>query len=231
MSLAHALTAPAFATLTAWFSPAFPVGAFSYSHGLEALHAAGGLEDRAAAQAAIGFAVTAGGGRADLILLCHAYRRAAEGDGAAVRALAALGSALAPSAERQLETLRQGEAFAEVVTAAWALDGTAADMLAHRPLPHPVAVGVAGAAASLPLGALASAHGLAFAANLISAAVRLVPLGQTDGQRLTRALAGTVESTVAHALASDLDDLGTASLGLDLASMAHECQEVRLFRS
>lgn len=215
------------ALLAAWFSPSCPVGAFSYSHGLETLHQHGGLNTRAEAEHAVATALTAGAGRSDIVLLAEAYRAAEGRDPARLAAARTIGAALAPSAERQLETLRQGEAFADLIDAVWPL----ATPLAARPMPHPVAVGAAGAGHGVPLAPLAYAYAIGFAANLISAAVRLVPLGQTDGQRITAALAPVAALAVDDALDAPFDDIGSATLGLDLASMAHECQEVRLYRS
>jgi urease accessory protein len=217
--------AATFARLAAWFSPAFPVGAFSYSHGLEALEEAGALQGRADAEAAIAVALADGGGWSDLVLLAAAWRAERDGDAAAAEEVRALAVALAPSAERWLETVRQGNAFAEMVAA---LGGGAA---AKGDLAYPVAVGLAGARHGVPLGPLAHGFALAFVANLVSAAVRLVPLGQTDGQRLVQALGPLAAETARRALSATLDDLGSAAIGLDVASMRHECQEVRLFRS
>jgi urease accessory protein len=98
-------------------------------------------------------------------------------------------------------------------------------------MPIPVVAGAAGGLHSVPLGPLAQAYLSAFAANLVSAAVRLVPLGQTDGQRVTAALMPVVAAVAREAVDASLEDVGGASIGLDLASMRHENQEVRLFRS
>lgn len=224
--LAEGIDAATFARLAAWFSPAFPVGAFAYSHGLEALEEAAALRNRADAEAVIAVALAEGGGWSDLVLLAAAWRAERDGDNGAGEEVRALALALAPSAERWSETVRQGNAFAEMVVA------LTADAIAGRgDLPYPVAVGIAGARRGVALGPLAHAFALGFVASLVSAAVRLVPLGQTDGQRLTRDLAPLAAETARAALAATLDDVGGAAIGLDVASMRHECQEVRLFRS
>lgn len=224
--LAEGIDAATFAHLAAWFSPAFPVGAFSYSHGLEALEEAGAIRNRADAEAVIAVALAEGGGWGDLVLLAAAWRAERDDDAVAAHEVRSLALALAPSAERWGETVRQGNAFAEMVDA---LTGDA--VAARGDLPYPVAVGIAGARRGVPLGPLAHAFALGFVANLVSAAVRLVPLGQTDGQRLVRDLAPLAAETARAALGATLDDVGGAAIGLDLASMRHECQEVRLFRS
>ena len=216
------------AMLLAWFSPALPVGAFSYSHGLETMVEDGAIHDRAGAFAAIEAALVHGAGRSDAVLLAHAYRAAAAGDTARFGEIRALALALSPSRERHEEAVRQGNAFVEITGAVWPGQNLVGE---DDAVPFPIAVAAAGAAHGIALGALSQAFVTAFAANLVSAAVRLVPLGQTDGQRLTRDLAPVAAEVARTARAAPLDDVGGFVLGLDLASMRHECQEVRLFRS
>ena len=71
----------------------------------------------------------------------------------------------------------------------------------------------------------------ALTANWISAGVRLIPLGQTDGQRVLAALEDAVAATAARALTTPLDELGTCAFRADIAGMKHETQYTRLFRS
>lgn len=216
------------ALLLAWFSPALPIGAFSYSHGLERLCEDGAIRDRASAEAVVSAALTAGGGWSDAVLLAAAHRAATAGDRTAFDEAAALAMALQPSRERYEEAVRQGTAFLEITDTVWPgqamVDGGGEAAL-------PVAVAAAGAAHRVPLRPLLLAFLTAFAANLVSAAVRLVPLGQTDGQRLTRDLAPVAARVAAAAEGATLADVGGMALGLDVASMRHEYQEVRLFRS
>jgi urease accessory protein len=218
----------ALSLLLAWFSPSFPVGAFTYSHGLERLEADGALAGRAATEEAVRLALTDGSGRSDAIVLCHAHRAAAAGDAGELDAVRDLALALCPTAERREEAVRQGNAFAATVDAVW--PGRIA--LSRRgDMPVPVAAGAAGALNGVPLVPLAHAYLSAFTANLVSAAVRIIPLGQTDGQRITAALMPEVAAVARAAAAAPLDAVGSAAVGLDLASMRHETQEVRLFRS
>ncbi|MEM8753057.1 MAG: urease accessory UreF family protein, partial [Pseudomonadota bacterium] len=161
-------------TLATWLSPGFPVGAFAYSHGLETATAERTVRDVATTEAWIGDVLVSGGGRTDAILLAASHRAASAGE--PVDGIAELAAALAPSAERRLETEAQGAAFAETVGAVWGLSAGAA--------PYPVAYGRAAAEIGAPLGVAAALFLNAFAANLVSAAVRLVPLGQTEGQRI-----------------------------------------------
>jgi urease accessory protein len=143
-----------------------------------------------------------------------------------------LASALAPSKERHLEATSQGRAFIEAIQAAWpcaALDRLAA--LWHGPVAYPAAVAVAAAGHGIPLTPALHAFLHAATANLISAGVRLIPLGQTDGQRLLAALETAIAATAERAMATPLDDIGSAAFRADLASMRHETQYTRLFRS
>lgn len=205
--------------LHAWLSPAFPVGAFAYSHGLEWAVEAGDIRDEASALVWLRDVLRHGTGRTDAILLRHAMR--AHDDPAALADLADLALAAAPSRERRAETGDQGAAFA-LAAAPWG--GVAA-------APYPVAVGaLAGRHGVAPALAVA-AYLQAFAANLISAAVRLVPLGQTAGLRLLAALQDEALAITAATATATLDDIGGCAFRSDIAAMRHETQYTRLFRS
>ncbi len=219
--------------LHAWLSPAFPVGAYSYSHGLEWAVDAGLVRDRAGLESWLATILRHGGGWQDAVLLAHAHRTVAAGDEAAWLALRDLAQAWAPTAELALETRAQGEAFAAAGLASWPdPDGRLPALLADGPgLTYPLAVGAVAAAHLVPLPLVLPAYLQAFAANLVSAAVRAVPLGQTDGQQALAALEPVVAEVAARAPSCALDDLGTAALMVDLCSMRHETQYTRLFRS
>jgi urease accessory protein len=218
--------------LMAWLSPAYPVGAFSYSSGIEWAVEAGDITDAASLERWLAVMIGEGGGFCDAVFLVHAHRAAAAGDDAALRAVAELAAAFAPSKERHLETTAQGRAFLETTRAAWpcaALDRLLA--VWDGAVALPIAVGVASAGHDMPLAPVLHAYLQAMAANLVSAGVRLVPLGQTDGQRVLAALEPVVAATAERALVTALDEVGSASFRADLASMRHETQYTRLFRS
>jgi urease accessory protein len=220
--------------LFAWLSPAFPVGAYTYSHGLEWAIEEGTVTGPAPLQAWIGDVLRHGGGRTDAILLAAAWRAAATGDHAGLREVAELAVAIQPSRERHLEITAQGRAFLDTVTASWPsarLKALAALLPAGTPVAYPVAVALAVAAEGVPLKPALAAFAGAFVANLVSAGVRAIPIGQTDGQRIIAALAPAVEETAGRAETASLDDLGGAALRADIASMKHETQYTRLFRS
>ena len=216
----------------AWLSPAFPVGAFSYSSGIEWAVEAGDVVDAPSLQRWLAVVLTGGGGFCDAVLFVHAHRAAATHDDALLGATAELAVALSPSRERHLETTAQGRAFLDAVRGAWpcaALDRLAAAW--NGPVAYPVAVGVTAAGHAVPLAPALHALLHATAANLISAGLRLIPLGQTDGQRVLATLEATLAAAAARAMATALDDIGGAAFRADIASMRHETQYTRLFRS
>jgi len=218
--------------LIAWLSPSYPVGAFSYSGGLEYAVEAGDVTDADALRRWIAVIIAEGGGFCDAVLFAHAHRAAAGRDDMALRVVAELAAALSPSRERHLETTAQGRAFIEVTQAAWpcaALDALVAAW--PGPYGYPVAVATAAAGHGIELRPALLAFLHAVAANLVSAGVRLVPLGQTAGQHVIAALESVIADTAARALATALDDVGSAALRADLASLRHETQYTRLFRS
>jgi urease accessory protein len=228
---AEALASATLARLMIWLSPAFPVGGYSYSHGLEWAVAEGGIADRPALVQWVEDVLVHGAGRSDVILLAAAWRAVVAGDGRRLGQAAELAGALVPSAERRLETLAQGRAFLDAVLAVWPLPLLDGLWVEGAEVAYPVAVGACAAAHGLPLFATALAFCQAFAAGLVSAGVRLIPLGQTDGLRVLARLETVIPRLVVTALGAGLADVGGAALGADIASMRHETQAVRLFRS
>ena len=205
-------------TLTQWLSPAYPVGAFAWSHGLEQAVTRGDVSGPDDLAEWLQSVLEHGAGRTDAILLVEAYRADD------VVEIAELAAALAPSRERRMETMQQGAAFAATTRAVWGLD--VPDMA------FPVAVGRAASLAGLPLVAITQGWLQAFLSNLVQAAQRLMPIGQTEGQRILAGLTPAILSVAEAAQAATLDDIGSATFAVDTASMQHEtAQTARLFRS
>lgn len=220
--------------LLAWLSPSFPVGAYSYSHGLEWAIEDGTVDSAATLEVWLTDILRHGGGCSDGIFLVHAWRAAASGDVAALDEVAELSVAFQPSRERHLETTAQGRAFLSVVAAAWPephLSRLIAALGAEASIAYPVAIAIAAAAHEVPLAETLTGYLSAFAANLVSAGVRAVPVGHTDGQRVIAALVPVVAEMARHALAATLDEVSGAAIRADIASMKHETQYTRLFRS
>lgn len=215
------LSGTALLRLLTWLSPAFPTGAFAYSHGLEWAVEAGDVRDEGALREWLEDVLERGTGWSDAILLRQAWRAA---DTAALAAVAELAAALSPSRERRLETLDQGDAFLRAA-APWG-----APRVAGR-VAYPVAVGSVAAMHGIPEDATCAGFLHAFAANLVSAAVRLVPLGQSAGLRVLASLEPVLLGVAEATCGAGLDDLGGACFRSDIAAMRHETQYTRLFRT
>jgi urease accessory protein len=218
--------------LMTWLSPAFPVGAFSYSSGIEWAVEAGDIVDVTTLREWLSSMLSEGPGFCDGVFLAHAHRTAVSTDDAALREVAELAAVSAPSRERHLETAAQGRAFIEIARAAWNCDGLGHLIAAcDCTIVYPVAVGIVSAVHAIPLAQTMHAFLHALTSNWISAGSRLIPLGQTDSQRALAALEPVVVTTGKRAIRATLDDLGSATFRADLASMHHETQYTRLFRS
>jgi len=218
--------------LLVWLSPSFPVGAFAYSHGLEWAVEAGDISNAATCEAWISDLLVHGSGYNDAIIMAAAYRAVTIRDRAALGEVAELAVAMQPSSERHLEAIAQGNAFLIAARAAWEVPSLAFLKSAwDGDVAYPVAVGALSAGHDIPLSTTLDAFILAFSATLVSAAVRLGPIGQTDAQRILAALMPTIRKTAILASTSTLDDLGSAAFRSDLASLRHETQYTRLFRS
>jgi urease accessory protein len=218
--------------LMTWLSPAFPVGAFSYSSGIEWAVEAGDINDAASLRDWLAAMLADGSGFCDGVFLAQTHRAASARDDAVLRDIAELAAAFVPSRERQLETSTQGRAFIDIARAAWSHDGLDALVAAcGGAMVYPTAVGLVTAAHNIPLAPAMHAFLHAVVSNWISAGARLVPLGQTDSQRILAALEPVVVATAKRALKASIDDLGSSTFRADLASLRHETQYTRLFRS
>lgn len=218
--------------LLTWLSPAFPVGSFAYSHGIEWAFEAGDVKDAAGTENWIDDLIHCGGPWSDAVLLAAAHRAAASSDVGELREVTEFASAFAPSRERKLETMAQGEAFMKAIRAAWTNKKfeKVSEVIGNE-VAYPVAVGVAAASHEIPLQVTLESYLLAVVTNFVSAAVRLIPLGQTDGIKIVARLTPKVREMAARAEKSSLDDVGGAAIRSDIASMKHETQYTRLFRS
>jgi urease accessory protein len=216
--------------LLLWLSPSFPVGAFAYSHGLEWAVEAGDVTNAATLHDWLDDLLSFGAPRNDAALFALAFRAVVARDKAALSQINELAVALAGSAERRLETVAQGGAFLSAVRNAWSASvfGLLDD---DEAVAYPIAVALAAAGHGLPLESSLQAFVLSFAANLVSAAVRLGPIGQSDGQRILAQLLPIVRRVARETMNATLDDLGGCALRSDIAAMRHETQYSRLFRS
>lgn len=221
--------------LLSWMSPSFPVGAYTYSHGIEYAIEAGLIKDAKDLAVWIEGVVSFGAGRVDADFFRDAWRAVDAGDDDALARTVEGADALRGSKETALESTAQGEAFMQTVRAVWPHarmeEWTDVLRVLDRPPPYAVAVGVAAAVSGLALKSTLIAFLHAFSANLVSAAVRLVPLGQTDGQKTLAALQPVVLDAALASLERSGEDLGSAAPIVEWTSMKHETQYTRLFRS
>ena len=218
--------------LMSWLSPSYPIGAYTYSHGIERAVETGKISNAATTQSWLRDLLEYGGGYSDAVLFCAAYNAAANGDQAAFIEAAELASALSPTSELTLETTAQGDAFMKITIDAWPCSElNLLRKLWPAPIALPIAVGAACAGHAIPIAAGLTCYCHAFAANLVSAAVRTIPLGQTDGQHIMAALEPIIHDAAERAQNEHLSSFGTAALLSDIASMHHETQQTRLFRS
>ena len=221
--------------LMTWLSPAFPVGAYSYSHGIEAAVEAGLVQDRASLADWIEAILAHGSGRTDAAFVAAAMRAAENGDPEALGRVAERAAAYRATAELALESAAQGAAFLQAVRAAWPhplLDTFAARLTERDCAPaYPVAVGVAAAVLGVPEDLAVTAYLQAFSGNLVSAGLRLIPLGQTDGLKVLASIEPVIHAVAQEALKMTMGEIGSATLMVDWTSMRHETQYARLFRS
>jgi urease accessory protein len=221
--------------LQSWFSASFPTGAYSYSHGLEWAVEAGYIHDRATLVDWLAADLCYGSGRNEAIFFSEAWRCAASGDRAKLYTLAELAAALRGTAEFALESSQQASACLAMLRRVWPDEVLEwlAEMLRERDVrpAMPVVLGVRCARERVPAGVALPAFLQSYSANLVNAGVRLVPLGQTDGQLAIAALEEAVLFASAEALQTSVQQVGSAAFMVDLASMAHETQYTRLFRS
>jgi urease accessory protein len=221
--------------LMAWLSPSFPVGAFSYSHGLEFAVEAGRVTDRETLQAWSSAILLHGSGRIDAALFRASYDAALTHDEALLVWALERGDTMRATRELGVEAEGQGRAFLDMVEGPWPTTEFAwlrdVARAADRPVVYPVAVAVAAAAHGVPVAASLIAYLHAFAANLVSAGVRLVPLGQSDGLRVIAELEPVIRRAAAAAMDCPREDIGSGTVMADWTSARHETQYTRLFRS
>jgi urease accessory protein len=221
--------------LQSWLSPAFPTGSYSYSHSLEWAVEAGYIEDRESLVDWLEADLCYGSVRNEAIFFSEAWCSARDNDSTRLFEIAELAAAFRSTSEFALESSQQGSACRATLRQVWPnrLLDSLSQLLSERELPPVLAViiGVRSAKEGIPISIALPAFLQSYIANLVTAGVRLIPLGQTDGQLAIAALEEAVLAASARARNATMDDLGSAAFIVDLASMAHETQYTRLFRS
>jgi len=221
--------------LQSWLSPAFPTGAYSYSHGLEWAVEAGYIKDRESLVDWLEADLCYGSIRNEAIFFSEAWRSARDDNRGKLFEIAELAAAFRGTSEFALESSQQASACRATLCQVWpdGLLDSLSQLLSERHVPLAVAVvlGIRSAGEGIPVSLALPAFLQSYIANLVTAGLRLIPLGQTDGQLAIAALEEAVLATSAQARKATVDDLGSSAFMVDLASMAHETQYTRLFRS
>ena len=235
MSKEHRFPPLAFLRLQSWLSPAFPIGSYSYSHGLEWAVEAGYIKDRQSLVDWLEADLCYGSVRNEAIFFSEAWRSARDDDRGKLFEIAELAAAYRGTSEFALESSQQASACRATLGQVWPnrLLDSLSQSLSERGVPLVLAVvlGVRSAREGIPVSLALPAFLQSYIANFVTAGVRLVPLGQTDGQLAIAALEEAVLAASAQARKATIDDLGSSAFMVDLASMAHETQYTRLFRS
>jgi urease accessory protein len=221
--------------MQSWFSPAFPTGAYSYSHGVEWAVQAGDVHDRGTLVDWLDADLRYGSGRNEAIFFSEAWRNAVAHDRVKLLELAELAAAYRATSEFALETSQQAGAALSTLHHVWPdrILHWLLRMMRDRGVQPALAIvlGVRTAREGIPLVLALPAFLQSYVANQVTAGVRLIPLGQTDGQLAIASLEESALAASGEAANASLDDLGSAAFMVDLASMAHETQYTRLFRS
>jgi urease accessory protein len=218
-----------------WLSPAFPTGSYSYSHGIEWAVEAGHIHDRRSLVDWLEADLCYGAGRNEAIFFIEAWRSATEDDCEKLLEIAELAAAFRGTSEFALESSQQAKACLVTLLRVWPdhIVESLSKLLSERGIPPALSVvlGVRAARQRIPYGLAAPAFLQSYLASFVTAGVRLIPLGQTDGQLAIAGLEEAVLTANAQAVQATIQDLGSAAFMVDLASASHETQYTRLFRS
>ena len=213
----HTPTDSKLITLMQWLSPAFPIGGFAYSHGLEWAINKGYVSNREELQKWISDLLEYGSLKNDAILINLVLQ------GSDPKEINELAMALCPANERLSETKLQGGAFCKIMGDVWSLE--------IDNLTLPIALALAAKNESIDQNLVVPAYLHSFCSNLISVAMRLIPIGQTDGQKTLRELSPLISDSVRAVAKSDKDDLGSACFLSDVSAMQHEYLQPRVFKT
>jgi len=204
-------------TVMQWLSPAFPIGGFAYSHGLEWAINKGYVSNREELQKWVSDLLEYGSLKNDAILIKLVLK------GSDPKEINEIAMALCPANERLSETQLQGSAFCKIMREVWSLE--------IDDLTLPIALALAAKNESIDQNLVVPAYLHSFCSNLISVAMRLIPIGQTDGQKTLRELSPLISDSVRSVAKSDKDDLGSACFLSDVSAMQHEYLQPRVFKT
>ena len=215
-----------------------PVGAYSYSEGLETLVDFAKINNENSLQKWLEHSLKYGAIRLEAAVMVRAYRATIVGDLAALSYWNAWATAAKETEELRLQSWQMGRSLvrllqdihlplqANVLPSVQELTEVCGNNCNFA-----IAFGIAAVKLEIEEGAAVLGYLYSWAANLVNAGVKLIPLGQTVGQQLLLNLDYTINFVVQEVLKLEDDNLSSCSWGLALASMAHENQYTRLFRS
>jgi urease accessory protein len=213
-------------------SPALPIGAYSYSQGLEWMIDSGAIPDAAAVQRWIGDVlecVVADGEVAVLARLINACER---GDRPAFAQWSAWHRASRESRELRAETEQMGASLVKLASDLGMLDDASVALAASvAPITLPGAFALACNALGIRADAALAGYTMSWLENQVLVAIKVLPLGQVAGQKMLLALSARIPAVVARASTIGDDDVASFAPGVALASARHEAQYSRLFRS
>jgi urease accessory protein len=231
----HHIARSAFLRQQSWLSPAFPTGSYSYSHGIEWAVEAGYIHDRKSLVDWLEADLCYGSGRNEAIFFIEAWRSATDDDCEKLLEIAELAAAFRGTSEFALETSQQAASCLATLRRVWPdpLLESLSEFLSELRIAPVLSyvLGVRAATQDIPATLALPAFLQSYLANLITAGVRLIPLGQTDGQLAIAELEEAVLAVASQAEQATIHDLGSAAFMVDLASASHETQYTRLFRS
>ena len=214
--------------LQTWLSPAFPIGSFAYSHGLELAINDQLVCDRNTVANWLRSLLHHGSGWSDGVLFAQSWRASQSEKIENLLEINELAVALQPSRERWLEAIQQGKAFCDAA-AIW--PNSTLDILKKNQPVLAVAAGTLFGATGIEKSDALASYLNAFTSNLVWICVRLIPLGQSEGLSIIAELETDIIEVTEKAMNANLGDLGGCAIVSDIASMNHENMTTRIFRS
>ena len=201
--------------LQTWFSPSFPVGSFSYSHGLEAMINDNLIKSKEDILEYLKCILKYGSGKNDIILIKYAYQGEEIND---------LALSLCPTKERKIESIEMGNAFRKVLEDSW-------NYKIQENTAYPVSVGKAAKYFKIPLNLTIISYLQSFASNLINVCIKHIPIGQKVGQDCIIQMYDLIREIENESKNLELEDLGGVCFNSDIYSIKHENLKTRIYKT
>tara|TARA_B100001248_G_scaffold129623_1_gene97190 strand:- start:147 stop:860 length:714 start_codon:yes stop_codon:yes gene_type:complete len=219
-------------TVLTWFSPSYPIGSYAYSHGLEYAVEEGLVKDPQTLLGWIRDLLFFGTGYNDSIIINSIYDSVANDNCVEFDYISQIANAIKPTKEIALESYQQGVSFKNILMDVYSNSNLTFYLnRLDDCITYPSVVGVAGGIFEVEKKLLLHSYLHAFTSNILSAALRIMPIGQTEIQKIIFQMKGNVEEMTNKSLGLSLSDLGSSVFISDWASSKHQNQYTRLFRS